>query len=295
MVRVLLLLALGFSGGDAGVGGSAPGGPRAPAVPTLPTLLSPLPPPLPPPGSQPSSDEYRLLRARDGSGDLLYEAAGFGARVARDGSVTFRDRHVTGVKLFPFWPPPWARSAPTGGASLESLVRGLGKGGHQGAPTARADPTADETASPATTVSRFRPDTREACQYPRPCFFDASVLLVGLKATFDITDEVMRLAGQDPYRYQKARFLTATRDLRIRMAGRAHAEDVSRSAASLPGLLKTIACDDRLGASERRAIIEALRAELDVDTPEAGAYGEEIRRFMDALDRADGGVPCPAR
>ena len=54
--------------------------------------------------SRPPPDEYRLRRASDGSGDLVYEASGFYARVARDGAVRFRDRHVTNLQLLPFLP-----------------------------------------------------------------------------------------------------------------------------------------------------------------------------------------------
>lgn len=292
MVRALLLLALTFSDGDAGV--SPPAGAEARALhrrPALPTLLSPLPPePSPAP-----ADEYQLRRAKDGTGDLLYETSGFDARVARDGSVSFHDKHVTEIKIFPFWPLPWSGPSPMGVPTLQTVVLGFGKKLRDARAPRRSDPTAGEIVSPSTTVSRYRPDTREVCQYPRACFFDASALLVRVSAQFDTTDEVMRFAGQDPYRYQKARFLTGTRDLRIHMAGRAHAEDVSRSAASLPGLLDTIACDERLTVGERRSIIEALRAELDVATPEARAYGEQIRRFLDALDHADGGARCSPR
>ena len=47
------------------------------------------------------------------------------------------------------------------------------------------------------------------------------------------------------------------------MAARAHADDVRKSAAGLPDHLEAIACDGRLSVAERRAIIEALGAELD--------------------------------
>jgi hypothetical protein len=241
--------------------------------------------------SEPSPQEYQLKRAKDGSGDLIYDATTFDARIARDGSVSFRDRRVTGLKLLPFLPG----AAPTGVPTLEGVIRALGKNQRKARGEAPPDPTADETRYPSTTVSRFRPDTREICRYPNPCFFNAPVLSLGAQGNFDVTDQLMRLAGQDPYRYQKARFLTATREMRVRMAGRAHAEDVARSGVELRGRLESIACDERLGASERRAIVEALRAELDVATPEGRAQRDQIRRFLDGLDRADGGVPCRAR
>ena len=263
--------------------GGAPPQPRS-----LLSLPAPRQPPPPPP------DEYRLRRATDGSGDLIYEASGFYANVARDGAVRFRDRHVTNLRLFPFLPLPGARP---GVPTLEEVVRSFTRGrrGDPKAPPA-SDPIANETLSPSTTFSRFRPDPREICRYPAPCFPLAPVTLVTVTGTLDITDELMRLAHEDPYRFQKARFLTATREMRIRMAGHAHAEDVARSSAELPRRLEEIACDEGLSVADRRAVIEALRAELDVATPEGRAQAERIRLFVASWGPADGGLPsCPGR
>ncbi|HET6148979.1 MAG TPA: hypothetical protein VFH68_15685 [Polyangia bacterium] len=288
----LVTLAAAVTGrDDVDAGSATTTGAAAPRGPTLPPPLTP--PRLLAPNSDaagsPPPDDYQLRRANDGSGDLIYEASGFTARIARDGSVSFRDRHVSKLSLIPFLPGP----PPTGVPTLQSTLRGLGKHRHKGRTEPPRDPTADETLDPSTTVSRYRPDPREACQYPRPCFFDAPVTLLGARARFDLTDELMRFAGQDPYRYGKARFLAATHEMRVRMAARAHAEDLSRSRADLPALLRSIACDDRLRPGERRAIIEALRAELDLATPASHAPAEEIRRFLDELDRHDGGARCP--
>lgn len=267
-------------------GGSAADGGAPPAPRSL--LSLPAPRPAPPP------DEYKLRRATDGSGDLIYEASGFYANVARDGAVRFRDRHVTSLKFLPFLPVAGARP---GVPSLEDVVRGF-RGRRRGDPNAppASDPIANETLSPSTTFSRFRPDPREICSYPNPCFADAPVTLLRVTGTLDITDELMRLAHEDPYRFQKARFLTATREMRIRMAGHAHAEDVARSRADLPRRLEEIACDDGLSVADRRAVIEALRAELDVSTPEGRAQAERIRFFLESWGSADGGVrSCPGR
>jgi len=268
---------------------SAPPAPRS--------LLS-----LPGPPKAAPLDEYQLRRASDGSGDLIYEASGFTARVARDGAVRFRDRHIAGIRFLPILPsisprPGLRPDVPT----VEDMLRGLGR--RRGADPTGADPTgfpadpiANETLMPSTTFSRFRPDPREICYYPNPCFTNAPVTLLSVHGTLDITDELMRIAHQDPYRFQKARFLTATREMRVRMAGRAHAEDVARSGADLPRHLEDIACDDTLSRVDRRAILEALRAELDVSTPEGRAQGDRIRRFLEDWDREDGGArACPAR
>jgi hypothetical protein len=190
--------------------------------------------------------------------------------------------------------PALPAGPPSGVPTLEGTLRGLGRKKGKAAEAPR-DPTADETRDPSTTASRYRPDPREICQYPRPCFFEAPVTLVGAHARFDLTDELMRFAGEDPYRYQKAHFLAATHEMRVRMAARAHAEDLAQSRVELAARLHSIACDDRLRPGERRAIIQQLRAELDVATPEGHAQAAEIDRFLEEIDHRDGGARCPVR
>src|SRR5260370_26562419 len=199
---------------------AADGDKAPPAAPAPPALLR-APQPLSP-GSEagePSPDQYQLTRAKDGSGDLIYQAPGFSARVARDGTVTFHDKHASRLRLIPALPGP----PPAGVPTLEGVIRRRGKKPPKDAGKP-ADPAADETRWPETTVSRYRPHPREACQYPRACFFDAAAVLVGPGARGDVTDFVIRLGHQDPYRYEKARFLAATQPMGIPLAGRAHAE-----------------------------------------------------------------------
>jgi hypothetical protein len=79
------------------------------------------------------------------------------------------------------------------------------------------------------------------------------------------------------------------------MAARAHAEDLRNSVTGLSEQLGTISCDGRLTIAERRAIIEALRAELDTSTPEGHAAEVEIARFLARYYQPDGGSPCTVR
>src|SRR5258708_36752120 len=88
-----------LAGAGAGDGDKAP--PAAPAPPALLRAPQPLSP-----GSEagePSPDQYQLTRAKDGSGDLIYQAPGFSARVPPDGTVTF---HAKPARGFPLTPPP---------------------------------------------------------------------------------------------------------------------------------------------------------------------------------------------
>jgi hypothetical protein len=257
-------------------------------------LLAPLP------GQDPAPvrEAYVLRRAEDGSGDLLYESAGFDARIHRDGSVRFHDKRLS-LTFFPWLPYRTNARGPT----LESLLRGalLGKPSRSSSSASSGrgnDPwrPSDEPALTTPTMSRYRADPSEGCRYPNPCFFDAPVLLLSVAITFDLTDELMRLGGQDPYRYEKARFMTGTRELRIRLAARAHGDDVREASALLRQRLGEIAGDEELSLGDRRAIIEALARELDAHTPEGEAARASIDEFLrNRLPSPDGGVPAARR
>src|ERR1700722_18123462 len=80
-------------------------------------------PPRPRDPNDPAKD-YELHRAKGGSGDLIYEAPGFTARIVRDGSVIFRDRHLSlSIALLP---RPARQPTITGVPTLESVLRGNG-------------------------------------------------------------------------------------------------------------------------------------------------------------------------
>src|SRR5689334_2111047 len=81
-------------------------------------------PPAPPlvsrPAKAPEQRTYELRPTKDGTGDLIYEAPAFTARVARDGAARFVDKHVgfaKGWSLIPFIPLPM----PTGRPSLQGV------------------------------------------------------------------------------------------------------------------------------------------------------------------------------
>lgn len=77
-------------------------------------------------------------------------------------------------------------------------------------------------------------------------------------ATFDLTDWVMRMGGQDPYAHRKARFLDDSRDARADMRARAQAEDLRDAVAALPGLLRRTWQDTSLSPAQRRAMLFRL-------------------------------------
>jgi hypothetical protein len=200
------------------------------------SLLAPLPGELLP---TPRENEYLLKPTDDRSGDLSYQASGFEARIHGDGSVSFRDKTIGSLSL-PWLPLRTGVRGPTVQGLLKNLfvVRPVSRTGIPAPGEASGPPVETRAVIPA--VTPYRPDPREACRYPN-CFFDGKVMLLGITGTFDLTDILMRLNGKDPYRVEKARFLAHTSELRVRLAARAHGDDVRKASASLRAELESIA------------------------------------------------------
>jgi hypothetical protein len=244
----------------------------------VPRLLAPLPAPRPP------ADEDIVLRpAGDGSGDLVYEGNGIHARVAPDGSVRFDDKGVTALSATPWLPMRVQLGVPSLQASLQMFL----KKKPPPPPPARDDRRPPpETTQLIPDVSRYRPDPREDC---RTCGFDGRLAVVGAIGRFDATDELARMNGKDPRRLEKARFLAATREARSRMAAKTHADDIRRAASELPARLQAIACDAQLSRPEKRAILAALRDEMN-KSAEGREAAARISDFATRFDRHDPAV-----
>jgi len=229
---------------------------------------------------------FDLKATKDGSGDLLYEATSFSARIAPDGTVTFKDKRITDFKLFTALLP---KRIQAGVPSLQSSLKMFLKGKEPPAPPpSELDQglPPPETTKVIPDVSRYRPDPREGCR-ACPTFDTLPFNAVG---RWDLTDEIERFSGKDPNRYQKAMFLAATRDRRTEMAVKTLAANIRRAAAELPARLQAVACDERLAQGERRAILAALGHEMDTATPEGTTAADAITAFLARLDA--GVVTC---
>jgi hypothetical protein len=225
----------------------------------------------------PAPESYQLREATDGSGDLQYDEGGFSARVARDGSVTFKDKSVTLLNpLDVLLPKSGPRNVPSLFTTINSLAR------RRGVPSADENAQTEDRYLLIPNLTRYRPDPREGC---RACVRPLDPLLINIYGRFDLTDELMRFNGQDPYRYQKAKFLAETRKWRVEMAAKTHSRNLSRALEELPAFLDKIACDGGRALPERRAIIERLRDELDGASAESHAAAETIARFLAARFR----------
>jgi hypothetical protein len=295
-------VALTLAVADGGVVSPLPTTKTAPSAKVPPTAPVPKGPPQLDPsllvgpvqqGYGPGERRYDLRPAKDGTDDLLYEGPGYTARVKTDGTVRFVDKSTAlarGLSLIPFMP----LSIPGNPSTLQGVAMEF-LGRKKKAPPRKTSPRdAPDPPLPVPNPTRYRPDPREACAYGDPCFWYGTPMLGQVTGRFDATDEIMRFGGKDPYRYEKALFLAGTREVRIGMAVRALAADVRRAAAELDGKLIEVGCDETRSRAERRAILSALSAELDGDTPAARAAVEKITRFVAAnlSDAPDGGAAC---
>jgi hypothetical protein len=96
----------------------------------------------------------------------------------------------------------------------------------------------------------------------------------GLSGGFDITDWAMKGKKQDPYRYEKEKFLKATEKKRDELAKKAREAEMENSLAQLPWT-----CDEiwhqryKTAAQRRKSLYELWR---DVEENDAGARAREI-------------------
>ena len=211
-----------------------------------------------------AEEAYYGLR-REGEG-YVYEGDQFEAHVARDGVVTFKDKHVSGID-WPLMLRPLPRDR---GPTLQSTLRDyFGK---------RRRPAAEPEPEPEPPPHRI--EWNDLCSPGSNCDTRMKPMMISVHGNFDLTDEIMRAYHQDPYARGKARFLSATFEFRIRMAIAARKADMKLALDHLPERLEELWRDERYTARERRRILYELWYETD-QTPE----GERAAKIIDAFIR----------
>jgi hypothetical protein len=210
-----------------------------------------------------------------GTGGYVYEGPVFRATVHSDGTVSFKDRHASFAPLLGL---PIPQPLPAGTRSIEGELRKLLGKQKRGKP-ARPTNTPNGAVGGVSRMSPNRPDMNDLCKYPNPCFNDVGPILVGVQGRFDLTDEIMRLVGDDPYRYEKARFLAATLQFRTDVGARNRRDEEIKALGDLPKRLRAIWNDpDRSSAEKRRTILE-MKDEMDINS-ESGRKGPRIIDFF---------------
>lgn len=196
----------------------------------------------------------------------VYDDPKFEARVAADGTVTFKDKHGS-VGLSPL---DWAK-----------------KGRAQPSPARDRDIKESPRRAPwlpppeATQGPTREPEPTEICPRGSSCYTPIPMgqNMVAVTGSFDLTDEIQRALGHEPYAREKARFLSATFEFRMRMASEARQEEMKNALDFMPQHLETLWADTRYSARERRRILYQLWADTD-STPEGNRAAKMIELFV---------------
>ena len=107
----------------------------------------------------------------------------------------------------------------------------------------------------------------------------------GLSGGFDLTDLAMRGHKQDPYRYEKEKFMDTTSKLRGELTAKARRDRLESSLAALPGHLDQVWSDAGRSARERRGVLYAMWREAAGSDDEVGAAGRKARATIEAFIR----------
>jgi hypothetical protein len=207
----------------------------------------------------------------------LWENQWFEARVAPDGVVTFKDKHgsmaagLFGFKLYSKNEVRRDRRPGVGASSYPpGALSGQGQTWHP-APGAPAPEANERTIDQTIRCPEF-----SGCEtLPQ----DHMIPMIWINGTFDLTDEILRSFGKDPYRLEKARFLSATFEFRIKLAIEARKRYLRESLDRLPRALDELWADDRYSFRERRRLLYELWSEMD-DTPEGERAARMIQDFV---------------
>ena len=208
---------------------------------------------------------YGLVRSGE---SYVYESPRFEARVARDGVVSFKDKHISTAFSLPFLGFLDRASRPRG-PTLESALRDYFDKRRRPAP----EPVPEPPPLPR------RIEQSEICPPGSSCHWQSLPVAINVHGSFDLTDEIMRGLGQDPYAPEKARFLSSTFEFRIKLAIEARKTDLKRAFERLPSRLDELWGDDRYSPRERRRILYELWYETD-RTPEGERAATIIRNFI---------------
>jgi hypothetical protein len=107
----------------------------------------------------------------------------------------------------------------------------------------------------------------------------------GLSGGFDVTDMLMRGRKQDPYRYEKEKFMETTAKMRADLQTKARKAQLESSLAYLPTYLEELWRDPNRPVRERRRLLYAMWREAAGTDDEVGAAGRKARTTIEAFVR----------
>ena len=190
----------------------------------------------------------------------MYDDFRFSARVAPDGHVTFKDKKFRlETRVFGVLSEKYRRE----GDSRPSLVQAIEQ-------VLRNDP--DRPISPMLEVCQQRVDM--ILPGLAPCIMTATPITI--RGSFALVDELLNYGGQSWYRYEKAKFLSATFDFRVRLAAQRHVKLLREALADLPDRLDSLWRDAAFTPREKRRIMCLLWAEVNVADGDSRKAAEVI-------------------
>jgi hypothetical protein len=222
------------------------------------------PPLLFPAPKKPTPNEGQYLLVPKRGGGYEYDDFNFRAHIAPDGHVTFSDKHFRlETRVFGVLVEKYRRA----GDGRPSLLQALGQ-------VIQNDP--DRPISPMLEVCQQRVDMR--LPGLGPCIMVATP--ISIRGSFDLQDELLRAVGQGWYKYEKAKFLSATFDFRVRLAAARHARLLREAIADIPARLDGLWRDVSFTPRERRRILCLLWAEVAVEDPASRPAAEAMERWI---------------
>lgn len=228
------------------------------------------------PRVQPATSVEGSYGLRKWGRGYFYEDAKFEARVAPDGIVTFKDKRLS-VNVAPPWVgnTPRPESRPTPQRSAQDPTSG------------RRAPWLP-TPEPAQGGER-RQVANEVCPPSSSCYVPPSLSgnMISVSGGFDLTDEIVRALGKDPNARDKARFLSATFEFRMKLAIEERKQQMREALDTFPQRLDELWADARYSLRERRRILYELWFEMD-DTQDGARAGKMIELFIQRR------LPCGA-
>ncbi len=108
---------------------------------------------------------------------------------------------------------------------------------------------------------------------------------VGVSGHFDVTDQVMKLAGQDPYAAVKSKMAEETRERRLCMAWRYQGERRKQELFTLSTKVRRIAARADLFAAQRRELVFAIWDECMEESDSTTDYGAMARATILSIIR----------
>jgi hypothetical protein len=216
------------------------------------------------------SATYRLRKSGEG---FVWENAQFIAVISRDGLVTFQSKHASvSHSIFPQNVLSKLKKRVVGIGSVTSPKSASPFHGAPWLPLPPSPPKPHER----TIEQEIRCPPSSGCYRIPP---EMIANLVDVTGTFDLSHEMMRSQQQDPDRLEKAHFLSATFEFRIKLAIENYKTNQMRIFERLPSALDELWSDERYTPRERRRILYELWIELDL-TPEGDRAAQIIQDFV---------------